>query len=285
MRILYIAEIVGKAGVYAMKTALPALRRDRGVDFTIACADGATGGYGLGRNHAAYLRKLGADVLTTGECVFYKKDLVENIGRLPYVLRPANLTASAPGLGARVYGAGDRKVAVAVLLGQAGFGRLHADNPYAALPVLLERLRRETPFVVVDFHGSATAEKLSLFALADGRCSAVIGSHGRVQTADERVMPLGTAAICDAGRTGSLDSVGGTDTASRIAEYRTGIPDWTRDAWGRPELQGVVIDIRDEGKATSIERIRVACPRPEKAEGEYERDSASPQDGGDVDNG
>lgn len=285
MRILYVAEVVGKAGVYAMKTALPALQRERGIDFTVACADGATGGYGLGRNHAAYLRKLGADTLTTGECVFYKKDLVENIGHMPYVLRPANLTASAPGLGSRTYGAGGRKVAVAVLLGQAGFGRLHADNPYAALPVLLERLRRETPFVIVDFHASATAEKLSLFALADGRCSAIIGSHARVQTTDERVMPLGTATICDAGRTGSFDSVGGTEIASRIAEYRTGIPDWTRDAWGRPELQGVLIDIRDDGKASSIERIRIACPRPEKAEDEHERDSASPQYRGDVDNG
>lgn len=285
MRILYVAEIVGKAGIYAMKTALPTLKRERGIDFTIACADGTTGGYGLGRNHAAYLRKLGADTLTMGECVFYKKDLVENIGRMPYVLRPANLTASAPGLGCRTYGSGGQKVAVAVLLGQAGFGRLHADNPYAALPVLLERLRRETPFVVVDFHASATAEKLSLFALADGRCSAIIGSHGRVQTADERVMAGGTAAICDAGRTGSLDSVGGTDVGSRIAEYRSGIPDWTRDAWARPELQGVVIEIKDDGSASSIERIRIACPRAESSEDEHGRDSADPQDRGVDDNG
>jgi calcineurin-like phosphoesterase len=97
---LYIAEIVGKAGIYSLKKALPEIRRNRGVDFVVACADGATGGAGLGRNHAAYIRKLGVDVLTTGDYSFYKKDLVENIGKMPYVLRPANLNANAPGWGA-----------------------------------------------------------------------------------------------------------------------------------------------------------------------------------------
>jgi len=261
MRLLYIAEIVGKAGIYSLKKALPELKRSRSIDFVVANADGATGGYGLGRNHAAYIRKLGVDAITTGECSFYKKDLVENISRLPYVLRPANLGASAPGWGSRVYPAGGgRKVAVAGLLGQSGFDRTHSDNPFSFLPELTERLRRETPFIVIDFHASATAEKLSLFRFADGRCSAVIGSHGRVQTADETVLPNGTAVICDAGRTGSVDSVGGCDTASRITEFLTGIPDWTRDAWVRPELQGVIIDIGDDGRASSIERVRIACP-------------------------
>ena len=260
MKVLYVAEIVGKAGIYSLKKALPELRRSRGVDFVVACADGATGGAGLGRNHAAYIRKLGADALTLGECAFYKKDLVENLGKIPYVLRPANLGASAPGWGARVFQANGKKVGVVCLLGQSGFDRTHSDNPFAALPELLERLRRETPFVVVDFHASATAEKLSLFKFADGKCSAVVGSHGRVQTADETVLPEGTAVICDAGRTGSADSVGGCDPVSRVNEFLTGIPDWTRDAWARPELQGVMIDISDGGTASSIERIRIVCP-------------------------
>lgn len=279
MKVLYVAEIVGKAGIYSLKKALPELRRSRGVDFVVACADGATGGAGLGRNHAAYIRKLGADALTMGECVFYKKDLVENIGKMPYVLRPANLSASAPGWGARVFQAGGRKIAVACLLGQSGFDRVHSDNPFSVLPELLERLRRETPIVVVDFHASATAEKLSLFKFADGRCSAVVGSHGRVQTADETVLPGGTAVICDAGRTGSADSVGGCDPVSRVNEFLTGIPDWTRDAWARPELQGVLIDISDGGTASSIERIRVVCPEAQDG-----RDGKDNQDRGEDDN-
>jgi metallophosphoesterase (TIGR00282 family) len=267
MRVLYVAEIVGKAGVYAFKRGLPALRQqllDTGrtgdIDFIIACADGATGGNGLGRNHAAYLRKLGANVLTTGECCFYKKDLTENLGKLPYVLRPENLNIEAPGMGSRIFKAGNEKVAVAVLLGQSGFGRVHGDNPYSMLPSLVERLRQETPYVIVDFHAEATAEKKTLFALAEGRCSAVIGSHTRVQTADETVLPGGTAVICDAGRSGSADSVGGTEGESRVREYITGVPDWTKEAFAKPELQGVLLELDSSGKALSIERIRLALP-------------------------
>jgi metallophosphoesterase (TIGR00282 family) len=252
MKVLYVAEIVGKAGVYAFKKALPELKAREGFDAVIVCGDGTTGGNGLGRNHAAYLRKLGAQVITTGECCFYKKDLVENLGKLPYVLRPDNLGPGAPGVGARVFKFDKGKLGVAVLLGQSGFGRVHGDNPFSALPVLLERLRQETPYVIVDFHAGATAEKQILFALADGRCSAVIGSHTRVQTADERVLPGGTAVITDAGRTGSMDSVGGTDTAARIQEYLSGIPDWTKDAWSMPVLQGVVLDLDKNGRALSI---------------------------------
>ncbi|MDR1239627.1 MAG: YmdB family metallophosphoesterase [Treponema sp.] len=260
MKILYAAELVGKAGVYAVKKGLPALKKRYNWDFLIINANGATGGSGLGRNHAGYLRKLGANVLTTGECCFYKKDLTENLEKIPYVLRPENLNAGAPGFGSRIYKAGDEKVAVAVLLGQSGFNRLHGNNPYALLPSLLERLRQETPYIIVDFHARATAEKQTLFFTADGRCSAVIGSHTRVQTADEAILPGGTAVITDAGRTGSVQSVGGCDPRSRIQEYLTGIPDWTRDAGAKPEVQGVFIELDRNGKARSIERFREALP-------------------------
>jgi metallophosphoesterase (TIGR00282 family) len=271
LRVLYIAEIVGKAGVYAVKTALGELQKQKQADFVIAGADGVTGGNGLGRNHAAYLHKLGINVLTTGDCCFYKKDLVENLGKIPYVLRPENLNPQAPGIGARVYAAGSAKIAVAVLLGQSGYARLHGENPYARLPALLERLRRETPYVIVDFHAEATAEKHTLFALADGACSAVIGSHNRVQTADETVLPGGTGVITDAGRTGSRNSVGGADSNSRIQEYLTGIPDWTKEAWDQPEIQGVCLDLDSQGKSSSIERIQWPVPeapakdRPQEA--------------------
>jgi metallophosphoesterase (TIGR00282 family) len=257
MKVLYVAEIVGKAGVYAFKNALPELKTRFPWDFLIVCADGATGGNGLGRNHAAYLHKLGANVLTTGDCCFFKKDLTESIEKIPYVLRPANLNSEAPGFGSRVYKTDRGKIAVAVLLGQNTFNRLHGNSPFAMLPALLERLRQETPFVLIDFHAQASAEKKTLFFEADGRCSGVIGSHTRVQTADECIMPGGTAVISDAGRTGSRESVGGCETASRIREYLSGIPDWTKDAWDAPELQGVYLDIADDGKARSIERVRV----------------------------
>jgi metallophosphoesterase (TIGR00282 family) len=284
MKILYVAELVGKAGLYAFKKGMaefkkggsPAERQSPpgdAVDFVIVCADGVTGGNGLGRNHAAYIRKLGADALTTGECCFYKKDLTENIEKIPYVLRPENLNAGAPGIGSRIFKAGSEKVAVTVLLGQSGFGKLHGDNPFSLLPSLLERLRQETPYVIVDFHAGATGEKKTLFALADGRCSAVIGSHTRVQTADETVLPGGTAVITDAGRTGSAESVGGVDIEGRIGEYLSGIPDWTREATDKPELQGVLLDLDKKGKALSIRRVRLPLPgmarkeEPDQGEG------------------
>jgi metallophosphoesterase (TIGR00282 family) len=277
MKILYVAELVGKAGVYAFKKTLPELRSRYPWDFLIVNADGATGGNGLGRNHAAYLHKLGANVITLGECCYYKKDLTENIEKMPYVLRPENLNPEAPGFGSRIVKAAGVKIGVTALLGQSGFARLHGASPFALLPILLERLRQETPYVIVDFHAQASAEKKALFFEADGRCSAVVGSHTRVQTTDATVLPGGTAVISDAGRTGSRESVGGCDSASRIQEYLSGIPEWTKDAWDAPELQGVYIDISGDGKARSIARIRIPAPAPPPVAAE----NSGPEDGED----
>ena len=261
LRILYIAELMGKAGIYALKKTLPDLKKDRQINFTVICADGATGGNGLGRHHAGYIKKLGADAITTGDCCFYKKDLVENW--VPYVLRPYNLSEihgdnMLPGHGWRVFKipSYETKIAVAVLLG-SNFSRLRSDNPFVRLSVLLEKLKTQTPFIVLDFHAWATGEKKTLFAAAAGSCTAIIGSHSKVQTADESILD-GTAVICDAGRTGSAESVGGNNIAARIREYRTGIPDWTREAWDKCEVQGVIIETDNNGRALSIERIRIS---------------------------
>jgi metallophosphoesterase (TIGR00282 family) len=260
MRILYIAELVGKAGIYALKKGLGELKSRYPWDFLIVCADGATGGNGLGRTHGAYIHKMGANAITLGECCFYKKDLTENIDKTPYVLRPENLNPQAPGTGAKVFKAGNEKIAVLALLGQNGFNRLHANNPFNIS--VLEQLRKETPYVIVDFHAQASAEKKTMFYAADGHCSAVIGSHTRVQTTDETILPKGTAVITDAGRTGSGESVGGCEINSRIQEYLTGIQDWTKEAWDAPQLQGVYLNIGRNGKANSIKRIRIDVPAP-----------------------
>jgi len=272
MKILYIGEIVGKAGIYALKKCLPEIKKEKKCDFIIACADSATGGNGLGRNHAAYIRKLGVNVITTGECCFYKKDLTENFDKTSYVLRPDNLNIEAPGLGSRVFNTGNdkqnQKIAVAVVLGQSGFTRIHANNPFSGLPALLERLHQETPFVIIDFHAMATAEKQTFFAMADSRCSAVIGSHNKVQTSDERILPGGTAVITDVGRTGSAESVGGCERESKIREYISGIPDWTKESWEKPELQGFFFELDRNGKAVSVERIKAVAPAVQEAQKE-----------------
>jgi len=256
MKILYVAELVGKAGVYTFKKALSKLKNRLNWDFLIVCADGATGGNGLGRSHASYIHKLGADVLTLGECCFYKKDLTENLNNTRFVLRPFNLNPESPGTGSFIFKAGNKRIAVIVFLGQNGFNRLHANNPFMNLSSTLERLKQQTPYIIVDFHAQASAEKKTFFYAADGLCSAVIGSHTRVQTADETILPGGTACISDAGRTGSQGSVGGCEINSRIKEYLSCIPDWTKEAWDDLELQGVFVEIGEDGKAISIERIR-----------------------------
>lgn len=262
IRVLYVSEVVGKAGIWCMKHALPGLKKQEQPDCVVVNADGVTGCAGIGKQHAGYLRKLGADVLVGSDNAFFRKDLVENISSVPYFIRPANYPSESPGNGWRFVKAGKERLAVISLLGRVGFNRVHAENPFLAVNLLSERLRRETPYVLVDFHSGATAEKQAFFFHADGKVSAIIGSHSRVQTADATLLPGGTAVITDAGRTGSHDSVNGTDCGAKIREYRTGIPDWSRDAWKNPCLQALVLDLNDDGRASSIRPVRVSCPEP-----------------------
>ncbi|GAB4367429.1 MAG: TIGR00282 family metallophosphoesterase [Spirochaetales bacterium] len=250
---------MGKAGVFCVKTLLPALRKEREIDFVIANGDSVTGGFGLGKNHSIYLRKLGIDVLTGGECIYYKRDMVDHIQHVPYILRPANYPPGNPGRGYGFYTVRNQKIAVVSLLGQSGFNRVHLSNPYSLLTQLVGRIRETTPCIVVDFHATTTAEKYSLFFHADGMVSAVVGSHMKVLTADARILPRGTAVICGGGRTGSLNSVGGLDPEIEIRKFLTQIPERSKDAWDTLELQGVVLDIEETGKARSIEAIRVPC--------------------------
>lgn len=259
MRVLFIGEIVGKAGIFCVKHVLPKLRAERQIDFVVANAEGTTGGFGLGKNHAIYLRKLGIDVLTGGERIYYKLDLIPFMQKASFILRPANYPPGNPGRGWRVYPVGDKAVGVVCLLGQAGFTRVHLSNPYTFLPELLTRIKQETDIIILDFHAATTAEKYAMFRLADGKVSAVIGTHTRALTADEEILPGGTGVICDSGRTGSLNSVGGMDPEVEVQKFLTQIPELSKDAWSDLELQGVLLDIDNLGKATSIERLRIKC--------------------------
>jgi len=259
VRILYIGEIVGRAGVFAVKRLLPELRNRYRADLVVASGNGVTGGAGIGRAHSVYMRKLGIDVVTTGEAAFFKKDIVEAFPKSPWMLRPANYPPGVPGRGYRVYATPAGPVAVLQLLGQAGFPRVHLDNPFAVLDAVLPRLREESRVVVLEFRAATTAEKNAMFRYADGRLGAVVGSYGRALTADARASAAGTAFITDAGRTGSLISVCGMDPASRIREFRSGIPGWPRDGGTKPELQGCVLEMADDGRAVSIEALRVPC--------------------------
>jgi len=199
------------------------------------------------------------DILTTGERAFYKKDIVELFPKASWLLRPANYPYGVPGHGWKIFAAGEKRIAVIQLLGQSGFTRTHLANPFLLMDDLLPRLRQEASVVFVEFHAATTAEKIALTAHLDGRVTAVIGSHTRVPTADCRISAKGTAAMTDAGRTGTFLSVGGMDPETRIREFLTGIPEWARDGGQALELQGCLVEAGDDGKALSIEPVRKAC--------------------------
>lgn len=258
-RILYVGEIVGKAGVFTLKKLLPEAKRAARADFVIGNADSATGGAGLGRQHAVYLHKLGLNVITMGDCCYYKRDIVEHMAGAPYLIRPANYPYGNPGRGYKVFATPTGPIAVVQLLGQAEFSRVHLANPLQAVLDLSRKLREESRIVILDYHAATTAEKLTMARHADGLVTAIIGSHTKALTADARILPGGTAYITDAGRTGSILSVGGLDPETRIGEYMRGIPAWAKDGAKGLELQGVVVEAGEDGRATSVETLRIPC--------------------------
>lgn len=263
IKVLFIGEIVGKSGVFVVKKLLPKLKKKYAPDIVIANGEGATGGYGIGKNHSVYIHKLGIDVITSGERIYYKLDMVEHIQKAAYILRPANYPYDNPGRGWMFYKKDDLTIGVVNIMGQAGFPKVHLTNPFVLLPEIIKKISQTTNIIIVDFHASATAEKNGLFYYMDGQVSAIIGSHTRAISADERISKDGTAFITDIGRTGSINSVGGMDPEIELRKYLTQIPEYSKAAWDSLELQGVVIGInRSSGKAESIERLRIPCKEP-----------------------
>lgn len=259
IRIVFIGEIVGKSGVFTLKSTLPEIRERYAPDFIVANADSATGGAGLGVQHAVYLKKLGVDCLTVGDCAYYKIDMTEFFPKASWVLRPANYPYENPGRGWKVFQTPAGKIAVVPLLGQAGFPRVHAENPFPAIDHLVERISRETSAIVVDFHAATTAEKLTLSSYVDGRVSAIIGSHCKALAADARIMKNGTAALTDCGRTGSILSVGGMDPDARVREFMTAVRAYEGDGTLGLETQGCFFRIDSSGKAEHMESFRIPC--------------------------
>jgi len=264
LTILALGEIVGRPGIYAAKHGIKAIKAEKNIDFIIACGEGATGGFGIGKNHSLSLKKMGIDVVTTGEKTYFKKDMVEHIKHANFILRPANYPPGNPGRGWRIYDVGDKKIGVITLLGQAGFQRIHLSNPFTFLPSIVEKIREVTPYIILQFHASTTAEKNSMFFHADGTLSAVIGTHAKAITADARVFPRGTAVITDNGRCGSMNSVGGLDPDIEIRKFITQVPERSVDCWNALELQGALFELGDDGKAISIEAVRIPIDTPEQ---------------------
>ena len=259
VKILFIGDIIGKAGRQAISRQLHRLVDRHLVDLVIANGENAAGGFGLTEEIAADLFKAGIDVITSGNHIWDKKDALDYIRRANRVVRPANYPEGTPGVGSVVIKtAGGIKVAVLNLEGRVFMNNL--ECPFRTAERELAVLKQETPIVFIDFHAEATSEKVSLGWYMDGKATAVIGTHTHVQTADERILPSGTAYITDAGMTGAFDSVIGIRKEEAIAKFLTQLPTKFEVAKGNLRLNGVLVDVDEtSGKALEITRINVAC--------------------------
>jgi 2',3'-cyclic-nucleotide 2'-phosphodiesterase len=255
MRLLFIGDIVGKPGRELVKRAVPLLVERHDVDLVVANAENAAGGFGVTRETGEAILRSGVHVLTSGNHIWDKKEALEYIAAERRLLRPLNYSAGAPGRGVLI-ATTRRGTEVGVI---NGMGRVHmplVDDPFPALANAAAAVRERTPLVFVDFHAEATSEKIAIGWHLDGRVTAVIGTHTHVQTADDRVLPGGTAYLTDAGMTGPHDSVIGVDKAAALARFLTGLPSRFETASADPRLHGVLIEADERtGRATSIARL------------------------------
>jgi 2',3'-cyclic-nucleotide 2'-phosphodiesterase len=259
LRILFLADVFGAAGRAAVERRLPSLREELGADFCVVNGENAADGRGLTPKLADKLLASGADVVTLGNHVWARDELVPYLAGSERVIRPANVASGSPGRALAVAPSADgTPVAVLNLLGWLFLDV--AVGPFEVVDELVEEARRRAKVVVVDFHAEATSEKVAMARWLDGRVTAVIGTHTHVQTSDARIQPGGTAAITDAGMTGPHDSVIGVEADLAIRRMRTGMPVRFRPAEGGVRLEGVVLDCDADGRATAIEPLRVDHP-------------------------
>ncbi|MXQ06506.1 TIGR00282 family metallophosphoesterase [Alphaproteobacteria bacterium GH1-50] len=260
MRILFLGDVMGRAGRNAVRDRLAGLRERLRVDFAIVNAENATSGVGLNTEHAKTLLDAGADVITLGDHAFDQKDMLTHIEREPRIIRPLNFSKAAPGKGARVFDApGGRKVLVAQVLGQV-FMKRPFDDPFSAVDAVLRAhpMGGLVQASLIEIHCEATSEKMAMGHFCDGRASAVVGTHTHVPTADMMILPGGTAYQTDAGMCGDYNSVIGMDKEEPLRRFITGMSKGRfQPALGEATLSGALIETDDRtGKAKSIRIVK-----------------------------
>lgn len=254
-------DVVGKPGLLAIRALLPKLIARHAVDLVIANAENSEGGAGLSQDSCEHLLASEVNLLTSGNHIWTKRQIIPWLEAHPdLLLRPANYPKGAPGKGHTVLETpGGRKLGVLNLEGRVFMRTL--DDPFTVGMALVQELRKTTPCILVDMHCEATSEKNAMGAYLDGKVSAVVGTHTHVQTADERILPGGTAFITDVGMVGPLDSVIGIKKEISVERFISQRPRPYEVAKGLVYLQGVVIELEDAtGRALSITRIREHMP-------------------------
>ena len=264
MRILFIGDIVGRPGRELVRRGLAALVEHHAVDIVIANAENAAAGFGITREIGDQILDWGVDVMTSGNHIWDKKEAIDYIGAEPRLLRPANYPAGVPGNGSYLARTEDgRAVGVINVMGRVFM--LNIDDPFTVVLREIEAMRQRTHVIFVDFHAEATSEKIAMGWHLDGKVTALVGTHTHVQTADERILPRGTAYLTDVGMTGPHDSVIGVETEAALGRFLNAMPARFETATGNPRLNAVLVEADEKtGLATRIERLSYAASELEE---------------------
>lgn len=263
-RVLFFGDLIGKPGRKALKYFLPRLVEKHAAELVIANGENTAGGFGLTVDIANELFDNGVDIITTGNHIWDKREILNYIENTPTLLRPANYPHGTPGSGSVVVETRNgTKVSVINLIGRIFMGLY--DDPFARAEAAFIEIAKETPIIIVDFHGEDTREKAAIAHFLDGKVSALVGTHTHIQTADECILPGGTAYITDVGMCGPTDSVIGVKKEKAIARFLTSIPQRFETAKRDVEGQGVIITIdKKSGKSLDITRFKEIYPKEKK---------------------
>jgi metallophosphoesterase (TIGR00282 family) len=256
LKIIFIGDVNGRVGRRMVTMHLPSLREEHKADFCVVNGENSAGGFGITEENAENLFNAGADVITSGNHIWNRKETGDLMLREPRLLRPANYPSGAPGGGFYVADTPAGPVAVMNLMGRVFMPPV--ECPFLEAERILKRIGSGTRVILVDFHAEATSEKVALGRFLDGRVSVVLGTHTHIQTADETVLPGGTAYLSDVGMTGPIDSVIGIKTELAVGKFLTGVPRRFEVAGGAGQVNGAVIEVDSvSGRARSIERILI----------------------------
>lgn len=246
---------MGSPGRRAIGDLLPGLVKEYSLDFVIANAENAAGGSGITHRVAQELFSAGVDVLTSGDHIWKKREIFEIINQEERILRPLNFPSNVPGRGAEVFKKNGKSIGVINVQGRVFMQAL--ECPFRTVRCAQEELIKQTKVIIVDVHAEATSEKVAMGWYLDGLVSAVVGTHTHIQTADERILPGGSAYITDVGMTGPYDSVIGRQTEDVLQRFITAVPTRFEVASENVQLHGVLLDIdEDTGKAKAISRVQ-----------------------------
>lgn len=261
MKILFIGDIVGKPGRMAVRELLPGIIEEQRIDFVVANCENAAAGFGVTAEIVEELYAAHIDVLTSGNHIWDKKEVMDFVDGYETLLRPANYPEGAPGRGSVVVQAeGGLSVGVINLAGRVFMNPL--DCPFRAAEREIEKIKKRARMIIVDIHAEATSEKIAMGWYLDGRVTAVLGTHTHVQTADERILPGGTACITDVGMTGPFDSVIGIRKESILQRFLLQMPNKFDVAKGDVRLQGVIVEAASDGRAVGVERLSACLDGP-----------------------